>query len=41
VAVIEEDDARARESLEKAKRISGGHMGASLEAHGIWVHQGA
>jgi F420-dependent oxidoreductase-like protein len=34
--VIEEDDARARESLEKAKRIYGGHMGAGLEAHGIW-----
>jgi alkanesulfonate monooxygenase SsuD/methylene tetrahydromethanopterin reductase-like flavin-dependent oxidoreductase (luciferase family) len=36
VVVIEEDEARAKESLEKAKRIYGGHMGANLEAHGIW-----
>src|SRR5262245_19222091 len=36
VVVIEDDEARARESLEKAKRIYGGHMGANLEAHGIW-----
>ena len=28
VVVIEEDEARARESLEKAKKIYGGHMGA-------------
>ena len=26
----------ARASLEKAKKIYGGHMGASLEEHGIW-----
>jgi F420-dependent oxidoreductase-like protein len=36
VVVIEEDEARARESLEKAKKIYGGHMGAALEEHGIW-----
>ena len=36
VVVIEEDEARARESLEKAKKIYGGHMGGALEEHGIW-----
>ncbi len=36
VVVIEEDEARAKESLEKAKKIYGGHMGAALEEHGIW-----
>jgi len=36
VVVIAEDDAAAREALEKAKKIYGGHMGGSLESHGIW-----
>jgi len=36
VVVIEENEARAKESLEKAKKIYGGHMGAALEEHGIW-----
>ena len=36
VVVIEDDEARARESLEKAKKIYGGHMGGALEEHGIW-----
>jgi F420-dependent oxidoreductase-like protein len=36
VVVIEPDEARARESLEKAKKIYGGHMGGALEEHGIW-----
>lgn len=36
VVVIEEDEARAKESLEKAKKIYGGHMGGALEEHGIW-----
>jgi probable F420-dependent oxidoreductase len=36
IVVIAEDTARARASLEKAKKIYGGHMGAALEEHGIW-----
>jgi F420-dependent oxidoreductase-like protein len=36
VVVIEEDEARARESLEKAKKVYGGHMGGAIEEHGIW-----
>ena len=36
VVVIGEDDAQARTFLEKAKKIYGGHMGGSLEEHGIW-----
>jgi alkanesulfonate monooxygenase SsuD/methylene tetrahydromethanopterin reductase-like flavin-dependent oxidoreductase (luciferase family) len=36
VVVIGEDDAEATASLEKAKKIYGGHMGANLEEHGIW-----
>jgi len=36
VIVIGEDDATARASLEKAKKIYGGHMGSALEEHGIW-----
>jgi F420-dependent oxidoreductase-like protein len=36
IVVIGEDEAQARAHLEKAKRIYGGHMGASLEEHGIW-----
>src|SRR5688572_20348605 len=36
VVVIAGDDAAAKASLEKAKKIYGGHMGAALEDHGIW-----
>jgi len=36
VVVIGEDDAQAREFLEKAKKIYGGHMGGGIEEHGIW-----
>jgi alkanesulfonate monooxygenase SsuD/methylene tetrahydromethanopterin reductase-like flavin-dependent oxidoreductase (luciferase family) len=36
VVVIEESEPAARESLEKAKKIYGGHMGGALEEHGIW-----
>jgi len=36
VVVIAEDDESARAHMEKAKKIYGGHMGASLEEHGIW-----
>ena len=36
VVVIEETMDAARTSLEKAKKIYGGHMGAGLEEHGIW-----
>lgn len=36
VVVIGEDEAAARASLEKAKKVYGGHMGGSLEEHGIW-----
>jgi len=36
VVVIEADETRAKESLEKAKKIYGGHMGGALEEHGIW-----
>lgn len=36
VVVIAEDETTARAHLEKAKKIYGGHMGASLEEHGIW-----
>jgi F420-dependent oxidoreductase-like protein len=38
VVVIGEDEPTARASLEKAKKIYGGHMGAGLEEHGIWGH---
>jgi len=34
--VIAEDDSGARDALAKASKIYGGHMGAGLEAHGIW-----
>ena len=34
--VIAADEAGAREALEKAKKIYGGHMGGALEEHGIW-----
>jgi probable F420-dependent oxidoreductase len=36
VVVIGEDESEAKSFLEKAKKIYGGHMGASLEEHGIW-----
>jgi alkanesulfonate monooxygenase SsuD/methylene tetrahydromethanopterin reductase-like flavin-dependent oxidoreductase (luciferase family) len=36
VVVIEETMEAARASLEKAKKIYGGHMGSGLEEHGIW-----
>jgi alkanesulfonate monooxygenase SsuD/methylene tetrahydromethanopterin reductase-like flavin-dependent oxidoreductase (luciferase family) len=36
VVVIEADEASAKASLEKAKKIYGGHMGGALEEHGIW-----
>ena len=41
VVVLAEDEAAAAKSLEKAKKIYGGHMGASLEEHGIWGHPDA
>ncbi len=34
--VIGEDESTARAHLEKAGKIYGGHMGASLAEHGIW-----
>jgi F420-dependent oxidoreductase-like protein len=34
--VIAEDEEAAQASLEKAKKIYGGHMGAGLEEYGIW-----
>jgi len=36
VVVIGENEDEARQQLEKAKKIYGGHMGGSLEEHGIW-----
>src|SRR4029077_16615017 len=36
LVVIAETDDAARAALERAGRIYGGHMGAGLEAHGIW-----
>ena len=36
IVVIGEDEEQARVSLEKAKKIYGGHMGGELEEHGIW-----
>ena len=36
VVVIEETMEAARTSLEKAKKIYGGHLGSGLEEHGIW-----
>lgn len=38
VVVLAEDEAGARESLAKAQKIYGGHMGGDLEQHGIWGH---
>lgn len=34
--VIAEDEATAKEQLQKAHKVYGGHMGAGLESHGIW-----
>lgn len=34
--VIAETDAEAKEALAKAAKVYGGHMGAGIEAHGIW-----
>ena len=36
VVVIAPDENSARSSLERAQKVYGGHMGASLEEHGIW-----
>ena len=36
LVVIAETEEQARTALERAGRIHGGHMGAGLEAHGIW-----
>jgi F420-dependent oxidoreductase-like protein len=36
VVVIGEDEAEAHVFLEKAKKVYGGHMGGSIEEHGIW-----
>ena len=36
VVVIGEDEEQARGFLEKAKKVYGGHMGGSIEEHGIW-----
>jgi F420-dependent oxidoreductase-like protein len=36
VVVIGEDEEQARGFLEKAKKVYGGHMGDSIEEHGIW-----
>ncbi len=36
--VIAETEVAAKESLAKAGKVYGGHMGAALESHGIWGH---
>ncbi len=36
VVIIEENEDAARVSLAKANKVYGGHMGADLEADGIW-----
>jgi F420-dependent oxidoreductase-like protein len=36
VVVIGEDEEQARSFLDKAKKVYGGHMGGSIEEHGIW-----
>jgi F420-dependent oxidoreductase-like protein len=38
LVVIAETEAEAKEAIQKAIRIYGGHMGAGLESHGIWGH---
>ena len=40
VVVIGEDAESARQGLEKAQKIYGGHMGAGLQEHGIWGDPG-
>jgi alkanesulfonate monooxygenase SsuD/methylene tetrahydromethanopterin reductase-like flavin-dependent oxidoreductase (luciferase family) len=34
--VIAEHETAAKESLARASKVYGGHMGSALEAHGIW-----
>ncbi len=34
--VLAGDEASARQHLEKAKKVYGGHMGGAIEEHGIW-----
>ena len=36
LVIIAKDEAAARKSLERAPQLYGAHMGAHLEAHGIW-----
>ena len=36
VVIIEETEAEAEASMEKAGRVYGGHMGSGLREHGIW-----
>jgi alkanesulfonate monooxygenase SsuD/methylene tetrahydromethanopterin reductase-like flavin-dependent oxidoreductase (luciferase family) len=36
VVILAADEVGAKEGLAKASKIYGGHMGAGLEAHGIW-----
>jgi F420-dependent oxidoreductase-like protein len=36
LVVIAETDEGARAALERAQKVYGGHLGAGLEAHGIW-----
>lgn len=36
VVVLGEDEQAARAALAKAQKVYGGHMGGSLEEHGIW-----
>ncbi len=36
VVILAADETAAREALAKASKIYGGHMGAGIEAHGIW-----
>jgi alkanesulfonate monooxygenase SsuD/methylene tetrahydromethanopterin reductase-like flavin-dependent oxidoreductase (luciferase family) len=38
LVVIAETEAEAKDALQKALRIYGGHMGGGLESHGIWGH---
>jgi F420-dependent oxidoreductase-like protein len=38
VVVIGETESEARAFLDKAKKVYGGHMGGSIEEHGIWGH---
>jgi alkanesulfonate monooxygenase SsuD/methylene tetrahydromethanopterin reductase-like flavin-dependent oxidoreductase (luciferase family) len=38
LVVIAETEPEAREAIQKAVRIYGGHMGGGLESHGIWGH---